>query len=78
VYHDLPKSPCTARLANFQYWTYIGLSSPSSVRYRSYSSFPAFWGRRSSTGSPITWRIAKASSEIPTTTTASWNSCRMA
>ena len=21
VYHDLPKSPWTARLANFQYWT---------------------------------------------------------
>src|SRR5947207_4617230 len=74
LYHELPKSPGTSRIANFQYCTYIGLSRPSSLWYRSYSSFPAFWGRRSRTGSPITWRIANARIEIPTTTTTSCRS----
>ena len=72
VYQDLPKSPWTARLANFQYCTYTGLSRPSSLWYRSYSSLPAFSGRSSSTGSPITCRIANASIEMPTMTTTSW------
>src|SRR6266478_8744261 len=45
---------------------------------RAYSSLPAFWGRSSVTGSPITCRIAKASMEIPTMTTARWTIWRHA
>jgi hypothetical protein len=32
AYHDLPKSPRTARETNFQYCTYIGRSRPSRWR----------------------------------------------
>ena len=45
AYQDFPKSPWTAWLAKFQYWTQSGWSRPRSFRWRSYSSFPAFSGQ---------------------------------
>src|SRR5882757_5308202 len=75
---DRPKSPCTARLSQCQYWVHSGWSSLSCLRNASYCSGLALMPRIERAASPGT-RLARTnvSTETPKTSGTAVNSHRI-